>query len=443
MLLEQIPSTDTWGREFYSVPTANRTSGDILKFLAAEDGTVVSVNGAIVATLDRGEVYEFESNVANHITATAPIYAAQFTTSSSYGGQPGDPSFIQLIPAEQYITSYITDPATVDIDDHYVNIAAPADATITLNGVEVDSAEFTPVPGTTFKQAQLSITPGSNVIEGDRPFMATGYGFGSDNSYGYPLGMGLAPVAAVATLDLDPATAALLPGNTHTVTATVSDTAGNPLEGIRVDFTVSGQHDENGFAYTDSAGLVTFDYVGASFGSDTITAQIGTIEATATANWIGTPPTISVDDPDQGEQFIIGETVIVTGLAEPGPSGAQIAAVTGGVSAAESAAALDATGKFFSSITVLAGSNDYTFTVLRQVRSNGDGHVDAGRHHRSGHGYREYRTGRCDNCRSVDVRHDDLQPSHRDAAHLGQLDQRRSRRAGLVRGRRVRSAAAG
>ena len=57
-VVEQLPSVDTWGKRFVTVPLATRLNGDRFRFLAAHDGTEVRVDGVLVATLNRGQFHE-------------------------------------------------------------------------------------------------------------------------------------------------------------------------------------------------------------------------------------------------------------------------------------------------------------------------------------------------------------------------------------------------
>ncbi|MFQ5612635.1 MAG: Ig-like domain-containing protein [Anaerolineae bacterium] len=69
--------------------------------------------------------------------------------------------------------------------------------------------------------------------------------------------------------------AALNPvGATHTVTATVLDNLGDPMQGQIVGFWVSGANQAGGQASTDAGGQATFSYTGDSAGQDTIIAWV-------------------------------------------------------------------------------------------------------------------------------------------------------------------------
>src|SRR5207247_11189177 len=53
-ILEELPPTTAWGKNFVSMPLATRTGGDTFRVLASQDATTVTLNGDIVATLTRG-----------------------------------------------------------------------------------------------------------------------------------------------------------------------------------------------------------------------------------------------------------------------------------------------------------------------------------------------------------------------------------------------------
>jgi Big-like domain-containing protein len=84
-----------------------------------------------------------------------------------------------------------------------------------------------------------------------------------------PGGIGVGPPA---TLTLAPHTATNTVGTSHTVTATVQDSSGNPTPGITVRFTVSGANSASVAGLTDANGQTSITYAGTTAGTDTITA---------------------------------------------------------------------------------------------------------------------------------------------------------------------------
>jgi hypothetical protein len=83
----------------------------------------------------------------------------------------------------------------------------------------------------------------------------------------------LATAAVPATLVLDPLADTNTVGTSHTVTATVTDANGQPVEGVVVRFTVTGSVNTAGDCTTDENGQCDFTYQGPPLpGADAITA---------------------------------------------------------------------------------------------------------------------------------------------------------------------------
>ncbi len=124
-LVEQLISTDTWGTEFVTVPLATRPRGDTFRILAAANGTNVSVDGANVATLDRGQLHEFTLTAAAHITSDQPILVAQYANSALFDDSASDP-FMMLVPAiSQYLGQYTITTEVDDLPSNFVNLTVP------------------------------------------------------------------------------------------------------------------------------------------------------------------------------------------------------------------------------------------------------------------------------------------------------------------------------
>ncbi len=101
-------------------------------------------------------------------------------------------------------------------------------------------------------------------------------------------------VPALTTLDLEPETATNAVGDSHTVTATVTDQFGIPVEGVTVNFDVTIPELEE-TADTDSNGQATFTYSSDVAGAHTIRAWVEAgsfsnadpdLRDTATKDWV-------------------------------------------------------------------------------------------------------------------------------------------------------------
>jgi hypothetical protein len=286
-VVEQLPPTVTWGKNFVTMPLATRTGGDTFRFLASTDGTQVSVNGSVVATLNRGQIHERIITGPAQIISTEPILVAQYSNSSSFDGMTSDPFMMLIPPFEQFLASYtVTTPAT-GFATNFINVVVPnaAVGSIMLDGAAIPAGSFTPIGSTGFSGAQVAVTVGSHNLSGPLPFGAFMYGFASFDSYGYPGGMSLAPVVSVTDIALAPKTGTNPVNTQHCVVATVTDQNENPVEGVRVDFNVTGANPTAGFDDTDVNGQAQFCYTGTTAGTDMIVASVGTISDDAQKTW--------------------------------------------------------------------------------------------------------------------------------------------------------------
>ncbi|WP_299700520.1 PKD domain-containing protein [uncultured Pontibacter sp.] len=295
-IVEQLPPTSAWGKQFVTVPLATRQNGDTFRFLASVNNTQVKVNGIVVATLNNGQYHEQIINGAAEIVATEPILVAQYSNSTTYDGVVSDPFMMLIPPFEQFLGNYTVSTPASGFSGNYINIVAPnaSIGTVTLDGVPIPASSFTPIGSTGFSGAQLNISLGTHIVNGvNYPIGSFVYGFDNADSYGYPGGMSLAPIAQVTSISLTPKTANTPRGSDHCVKATVLDQDGNPLEGIRVDFTVSGANSTTGFANTDASGVAEYCYRPANDGSDNIVASVGSLSDNAT-NEVGSSCTAPV-----------------------------------------------------------------------------------------------------------------------------------------------------
>jgi hypothetical protein len=106
---------------------------------------------------------------------------------------------------------------------------------------------------------------------------------------------GATPVTA--SLELTPATATNPVGTEHTVTATLVNGTGTPINGATIGFTVAGVNPTTGTGTTNESGVATFSYTGTNAGDDQISAcynadSTGPCEAqaSATKTWTGVTP---------------------------------------------------------------------------------------------------------------------------------------------------------
>lgn len=320
-LVEQLPPTSTWGKSFATMPLATRLRGDTFRILAGTNDTQVSINGALVATLQRGQFYEQIIAGPAVITATQPVLVAQYSNGSFYDNVTSDPFMMLIPPYEQFLGAYtVTTPAT-GFTANYINVVAPSAAVgaITLDGSAVPAASFTPIGSSGFSGAQLPVALGAHSLAGPLPFGVFVYGFANFDSYGYPGGQSLARVANVIALDVTPKTATNPVGTQHCVDGKVTDQSGAPVPGVRIDFVVTGANPNSGFVTSDANGTGRYCYNGPNPGVDSIVGSVGTLTSTASKTWVQQQATCDVDmdgDIDKNDLALISRARGQT--AQPG-----------------------------------------------------------------------------------------------------------------------------
>ncbi|WP_194775762.1 PKD domain-containing protein [Pararhodonellum marinum] len=201
-LFQQMFPVNTWGDEFIHVPFKNRSSGELVKVLAAEDNTEIFLDGVSVGVINAGafRTFDFASNQVVFIHTSKPASVTVFSKSQSCNvsnlnfAQIGDPFMITYSPNQQFIKNITFEAVSVQsITSHIVNVIVPTSAIngTVLNGNNVAS-EFLPVNGNPeFSYARINIFAGTHRLSNPDGFIAYVYGFGEIESYGYSVGASL------------------------------------------------------------------------------------------------------------------------------------------------------------------------------------------------------------------------------------------------------------
>lgn len=150
-----------------------------------------------------------------------------------------------------------------------------------------------------------------------------------------------------ATVTVTPATATNQVGHEHCVTATVDDSAGTPVPGVTVVFSVAGVNTASGTGTspTDANGQTTFCYTGTVTGDDVITAYADTSNdgvqdpdepsGTAAKTWTAGPPATLTLNPHTATNTVDAEhcvtATVVDGYGNPTPGITVRFTVTGAV----------------------------------------------------------------------------------------------------------------
>ncbi|MGE3190080.1 MAG: MBG domain-containing protein [Vicinamibacterales bacterium] len=386
-LLEMLPSTDTWGREFFYVPSATRVKGDFVRVLAARPNTVVNING-VNTTLQAGQFLTTAAlPSAAHITSNEPVLVSQFITSYLYdtvtnGGLPyADPSMTLIPPQEQYLDAYgVATPVNANqvFTVNYVNLTIPTDSVnagtvagvpvsdVTVDGTAVPTAGFAQIGTSDYWYARVAVGQGAHTLLSSRPFGVISYGFSTLTSYAYPGGQALTPVANVEEVQIDVIGSTQVIGDQTCVQAIATDfqVPAQPVEGVRLDFLITAGPNAglDGFAFTDSNGQATLCYTSTEVGTDTVQGKVSNKTDSDTVLWTPKEVTVSITADDRaynGGDVATLNSIVVNGL---------LAAHAGQVSATASSATFDdknvANGKEVTGTGLaLTGPKAYNYTL--------------------------------------------------------------------------------
>jgi len=286
-VVEQMPPTNAWGTEFVSERLATRLKGDTYRVLADQAGTQVKVDGVLKATIGPGQFYESvlpagltaASNAGLEITTSKPALVAQYSNSQTYDGIQSDPMEMLIPPFEQFENSYtVATPTGVEaFSPNYINVVVPTKniGSFKIDGNPVGATHFAAIGTSGFSGAQLGVNPGSHTLTDLANFGAFVYGFAETNSYGYPAGYTLSPVASAAKLTLDKSAYSANTGANICPVATVTDTAGKALPNIRVTFVVDKPTAVDVTVITNELGRAETCFTSKVAGTGTVTATAG------------------------------------------------------------------------------------------------------------------------------------------------------------------------
>lgn len=197
-LIEQLPPTDSWGREFVVGPL-ERASLTPFRVVARCSNTSVKINGREIAVLNRGEFYHMLLDTIYRVSTSEPAMIAAMVASTSRGLQDrseafGDPSMMIAPPRDQWARGYsVVIPSMIARQDaggpvgwrHFFQIAF---IDSTRSGITVDGARpaFKRVMrDSIFTIATVEIGPGPHTVKSAVPIGVLTYGYSVSDAYGY------------------------------------------------------------------------------------------------------------------------------------------------------------------------------------------------------------------------------------------------------------------
>jgi hypothetical protein len=183
----------SWGNSALVANLPNRTGGSIYRVMASVDGTQITRDGVLQATLNRGKFLETGPLTGSHVfEADHPIFVTQFMTGDGApGATDGDPAMANMIPPDQYLESYtFSTVGGAQFRSHFLTLIAPSSSvgTLKLDGVPVAASQFTAIGSTGFSSALLTLPEGTHTTSSPSPHGITVEGINAFDSYIYPGG---------------------------------------------------------------------------------------------------------------------------------------------------------------------------------------------------------------------------------------------------------------
>jgi len=167
-----------------------------VRAIAVEAGTTLEYdppNGGWPAALNNpGDYVEIDSAGDFKIKAGKRILVSQYMKGQDAGGGSGDPAMALAVTNGQFRKDYLFH-SPVNYEHNYVNITAPLNAQVTLDGQPV-GVPFTAVGGSGFGIARVKFAnggDGNHRINSPERIGITVYGYGQYTSYWYPGGLNL------------------------------------------------------------------------------------------------------------------------------------------------------------------------------------------------------------------------------------------------------------
>lgn len=207
-IFEVAQPVASWGTNFILLSVPDRPSGSHFRVLGSVDGTQVFLDGVLFGEVQRGKVLDLGFiGPAHRLEATQPVFVVQYIPGVLHpGATTGDPAMGNVVPLEQFLSSYtFSTVGGAQYVEHYLQMTVQtADVgSALLDGVALDPAEFTAVPGTAWSVATLRLTEGAHRTATPGPHGVQILGYNSADSYLFPGGTQLADLNCSITVAVD------------------------------------------------------------------------------------------------------------------------------------------------------------------------------------------------------------------------------------------------
>lgn len=210
-LVEQLPPTNAWGKEFATVPIPGRTTGDVFKIVTSNTSNIQivrsgqSAENRVISGSGNYLELNIDSDEYTKIVSDQPVLVVQIVKSQTDASTPekADPSMIIIPPIEQYKDSYtLSTPLysggsggiTTDYTNYFmlvVNASAMEDFVLDGEALVINSSNWNPIPDSSLMATYVNLDSGSHTLKttSGATFMGILYGTADRETYGFPVGM--------------------------------------------------------------------------------------------------------------------------------------------------------------------------------------------------------------------------------------------------------------
>lgn len=188
---EQMLPIDYWGKTYVAAHAPKRGNEKYQwRVFGGQDGVQITTTPDVSGgpfTLMKGEFKVITTTQHFVMSGDGAFLPVQYLESQTAGAGTGDPSTVQMIPVEQFLSRYVF-ATGIGYTKNYVQIIRTAGgAAVTVDGVQV--AGYTAIGA--YELADWEITEGSHSAESADPFAIINIGYTDFTSYAYPGGMKL------------------------------------------------------------------------------------------------------------------------------------------------------------------------------------------------------------------------------------------------------------
>jgi hypothetical protein len=214
---EQMVSVDQLSTSYLLGKTPRTgTGGDVYRVVASENGTTVTANGALVATLDKGQFYEGRITSGVDIETSKPVLVAQYLIGQTQANANTDPAMTIVPGQDQWLNSYVfaTPSGTANFPTDIISLIVKTStlSSLMVAGNAANTTGFLALGSTGYSYGNIDVsnTSGPFSITAADPFQLLVSGYDNYDSYFTYGGARFAPGASPEPAVPEPASWAMM-----------------------------------------------------------------------------------------------------------------------------------------------------------------------------------------------------------------------------------------